>query len=76
MRDQRVQKPRAMTAPSNRKALQYTAIFDGFTPLYIRFEDTNKMVRAPEHLWVSTNDVLEDALKNLLGEENVAVIKE
>lgn len=59
-----------------KKALQYTAIFDGFTPLYIRFEDTNKMVRAPEHLWVSTNDVLEDALKNLLGEENVAVIKE
>ena len=58
-----------------KKALQYTAVFDGFTPLYVRFEDTNKMVRAPERLWVSVNDVLENALKRLLGDGNVAVIR-
>jgi DNA polymerase-3 subunit alpha len=62
-------------SPLYRKALQYTAIFDGPTPLYLYFTDTKKLVLAPPELRVDVNDVLLRALGELLGTENVALVK-
>lgn len=56
-----------------KKALQYTAIFDGSTPLYLYFEDEKKLVRAPSSLYVEENEILLRELRRLLGEKNVAV---
>ena len=57
------------------KAMQYIEIFDGATPLYILFTDTQKLMMAPARFRVSVNDVLLKALKDLLGEENVAFVR-
>lgn len=59
----------------HRKALQYIAVFDGATPLYLYFEDTKKLMQAPMQYRVSVNDVLLGALRELLGEENVALVR-
>ncbi len=56
------------------KARKYLAVFDGLTPLYLYFCDTKKLMRAPASMRVDVNDVLIRALKQLLGDENVAVI--
>lgn len=56
-----------------RKAMQYTAIFDGRIPLYLYFEDEKKLVRAPVSLFVDENEVLLRELKRLLGEKNVVL---
>ena len=56
-----------------RKAMQYTAIFDGRVPLYLYFEDEKKLVRAPVSLFVDGNEVLLRELKRLLGEKNVVL---
>lgn len=60
--------------PKYRKALQYTAIFDGMTPLYLYFTDSKKLVLAPPALRVDLNEPLVRALRELLGNENVAVV--
>lgn len=57
-----------------RKAMQYLAIFDGLTPLYLYFKDTKKLVGAPPRWYVQLNEPLLHALQNLLGEGNVAVV--
>lgn len=51
------------------------AVFDGTEPVYIRFLDTGKLVKAPQSMWVWPHTVLLKELKNILGEENVAVVK-
>ena len=61
-------------SPQYEKALRYIAVFDGTTDLYIRFADTGKLVRAPAKYRVAVNDVLLNALKDLLGETAVAVL--
>ena len=53
--------------------MQYLAIFDGTTPLYVFCEDTQKLKAAPAGRWVDVNPVLLRELKKLLGEKNVAV---
>ena len=60
--------------PLCKKAMQYTAVFDGTTPLYLYFCDTKKLVAAPLSKRVSVNDVLVRALKTLLGDKNVALV--
>lgn len=60
--------------PRYRKAMQYIAVFEGTTPLYLYFTDTKKLMQAPLQYRVSVNDVLLNALRELLGEENVAVV--
>ena len=60
--------------PLYRKAMQYTAVFDGASPLYIYFTEEKKLMAAPISLRVSVNHVLLDALKKLLGEKNVAFV--
>ncbi len=61
-------------SPLYAKAKKYLAVFDGATPLYVFFEDSRRLYRAPLSMRVSLNDVLIRALKKLLGEKNVAVV--
>ncbi len=58
--------------PRYRKALQYIAIFDGVSDLYVSFQDTGKLLRAPAKYRVDVNRPLLRALEALLGEKNVA----
>lgn len=62
-------------SPIYKKALQYTAIFDGTTPLYIYFTESKKLVLAPAEMRVDVNEPLLKALRDLLGDENVALVK-
>ncbi len=57
-----------------RKALKYTAVFDGPTPLYIYFTDSRQLMAAPISMRVSVNDVLIRELKKILGVKNVAYV--
>lgn len=55
------------------KAMRYIAVFDGgATDLYLTFQDTGKLLRAPAKFRVEINRPLLRALKELLGAENVA----
>ena len=56
-----------------KKAMQYIAVFDGFSEVYIRFSDSGKLLKAPSDYRVDINGVLIRELKKLLGEENVAI---
>jgi DNA polymerase-3 subunit alpha len=47
----------------------------GDTPVYIRFTDTNKLVKAPKEWSVTLNERLIAALKRELGDDNVAVME-
>ncbi len=58
--------------PRYRKAMQYIAIFDGVSDLYLTFRDSGKLLRAPAKYRVDVNQPLVNALKELLGDENVA----
>ena len=58
--------------PRFRKAMQYVAVFDGQTALFLYFEDTKKLKRAPASMSVDLNDVLLRELRRLLGDKNVA----
>ena len=58
-----------------KRACLVTAIFDGAMPLYFRFADTGKLLRAPQNMFVWPNEVMMGELKNLLGEKNVAVVE-
>ena len=51
-------------------------IFDGPTPLYVYFEDTKKLMLAPTAMRVDVNDVLLRELRKVLGNANVAFVKE
>lgn len=55
------------------KALKYLAVFDGSTDVFVRFTDTGKLMRMPGKYRVALNAVLQKALADLLGSENVAV---
>ena len=59
--------------PAFRKAMQYLAIFDGQTPLYLFCRDTKKLKAAPPNRWVDVNPPLLHALQKLLGERNVVL---
>ena len=61
-------------SPRYRKAMQYIAIFDGATPLYLYFSDQKKLMLAPPAWRVDVNEPLLRALRQVLGEENVALL--
>ena len=44
----------------------------GELPVYIRFADSGKLVRAPRELWVTPNNALIRTLERVLGKDNVA----
>ncbi len=50
-------------------------IFEGDTPVYIYFNDIKKMLVAPRNLWVDVNATMFNELKNILGENNVVLVK-
>ena len=50
-------------------------VFPGVEPLYIRFEDTGKLMKAPVSLWVEPDGELLKELRRIAGEENVAVVR-
>lgn len=64
-----------MKDPLYKRACLVTAVFDGSWPLYIRFQDTGKMVRAPQHMCVWPHPVMLDELRRILGDDNVALIQ-
>ena len=61
--------------PLYKRAVNLLSIFEGDEPVYIRFADTGKLVRAPRSLWIMPNDPLFGELRRVLGDENVAVLK-
>ncbi len=66
----------AKTDPRYKKAMQYTAIFDGGpSDLYIFFKDSAKLLKAPPKYRVDVNRPLLRALEQLLGGENVQFVK-
>lgn len=59
-----------------KKAMEFLAVFEGLTPLYIHFADTRKTVKAPTKLWVDAtveNGYVPKRLAKILGEENVVM---
>lgn len=50
-------------------------VFEGATPVYIRFADSGKLVRAPRSLWIDPQPILLAELRRLLGEDNVVLIQ-
>ncbi len=58
--------------PKYRKAMQYLAIFDeGVSDVYLLFRDSRKLLKAPAKYRTAVNDALLNALRDLLGNENV-----
>ncbi|MBR2151717.1 MAG: DNA polymerase III subunit alpha [Clostridia bacterium] len=51
------------------------SIFEGTTPVYFKFEDTNKRVMLPRSMFISYNEPLMNQLRKLLGDENVVFLK-
>ena len=51
------------------------AVFEGETPLYIFFEDTKKLVLAPQKMWVQPNDVMMAELEKQLGEKKAVIVE-
>ena len=47
----------------------------GNTPVYIRFTDSGKLVKAPKEWWVTPTQWLVPELKRMLGDDNVAVVE-
>ena len=47
-------------------------VFEGETPVYLRVEESGKLIRAPRELWVTPEAVLIRELERALGSENVA----
>lgn len=58
-----------------KRACAVTSIFDGPLPLYLRFRDSGKLVRAPLSMGVDPNEPMLRELRAVLGEENVALIE-
>lgn len=56
-----------------KKAFQVLDIFEGRTQVIFYLTDSGKKLIAPEHMWVSLNDVMINELKRRLGDENVVV---
>lgn len=48
-------------------------VFEGDLPVYIRFADSGKLVRAPRDWWIDPQQVLIEELRRVLGDENVAL---
>lgn len=49
-------------------------VFQGPEPLYVRFEDTGKLTKAPLSMGVWPHEVLLRELRSFLGENNVALV--
>ncbi len=54
-----------------REIQKVISVFKGKTELYIRFEDTGKMVLTPQNMHIEPADALIQRLEGILGDENV-----
>lgn len=63
------------TSASFERAKNLLEIFEGSTPVYVKFEDTAKLTVAPKNLWVDLNDVLVRELECTLGGQNVKIVE-
>lgn len=61
--------------PAYKRACLAIRVFDGSEPLYIRFTDSGKLVRAPQSMCVWPHAVLLEELRRIVGQENVALVK-
>ncbi len=59
--------------PQWKKFLHLAAIFDGTTPVYVYFQDTATRLLTPRALWVNPHPLLEQELRQMLGDKNVVV---
>ncbi|MFI3206815.1 MAG: OB-fold nucleic acid binding domain-containing protein, partial [Clostridia bacterium] len=57
------------------KALKYIEVFEGYTELFVYFDKTKKLMKAPSKYKLDPNPVLIRELKKILGEENVVLKK-
>lgn len=57
------------------KCQQYLEIFEGEMPVYFFFLDSQKLVCAPQRLWITFNKPLYRQLARILGDENVVVVE-
>ena len=57
------------------KAIKYIEIFGGDTDLYVYYDKSKKLMKAPSKYRLDPNEVLLKELKNILGEENVVIKK-
>lgn len=64
----------SMNGEDYRRASLVTAVFEGRFPLYIRFRDTGKLMRAPDSMSVTPNEVMINELERIVGKENVVFI--
>ena len=48
-------------------------IFDGNTPVYIKFEDSGQRVRAPQSMWALDHPLLRAELERILGKDHVKI---
>ena len=48
-------------------------IFDGPTPVYFKFEDTGRRMRAPQRLWALDHPLLRQELERILGPDHVKI---
>ncbi len=55
-----------------KRAEKILRVFEGKTPVYLRLEDTGKLMRVPSSLWIMPEEVMIDELKRVLGDTNVA----
>ncbi len=58
-----------------RHAQRLVQVFEGHTPVYLRFADTGRLVRTPRDWWCDPQPILLQELRRLLGEDNVAVVE-
>lgn len=54
-----------------KKSINAAEIFQGPTPLYIKFADSGKVKRASRNFWVDADSLVIEELKAILGEHNV-----
>ncbi len=55
-----------------RQVQKLLRVFEGKTPVYLRLEDTGKLMRVPSDLWITPETVLLAELTRVLGDTNVA----
>lgn len=64
----------SQNSPEFEKVKNLLEIFEGDEAVYIRFEDTAKLLAAPKNLWVKYNPVLDKELRLILGDANVVYV--
>ena len=57
-----------------KRAQKILRVFEGQTPVYLRLNDSGKLMRVPTDLWVTPEAVMIEELQRALGDTNVAKV--